>query len=107
MGRAQQRWQLLSNNNVSNVAQQFTPQDFWTKRQEIAAAMLTAVNDTLWEHGHVMALKFQIMKVDFAPKYEDSITAVQVAQQMKVIKEYTKNVTQVVQDIAVLKSAND
>jgi hypothetical protein len=104
--RAKLRWQLLSNNMVSNVAQQFTPQDFWVNRQNISAEMLRKINNTLWKHGYVLAVKFQIMKVDFADKFEDSITAVQVAEQTKVINLYEQQVQKVVQSINVKKAEN-
>merc|ERR1711937_647651 len=46
------------------------------------------------------------MNVDFAAKFEDSITAVQVAEQQKVVNEYEQEVAQVVQSIEVMKSVN-
>ncbi len=57
-------------------------------------------------HGYVSAVKFQIMKVDFAEKVEDSITAVQVAEQTKVINLYKQQVQKVVQSMEVKKAVN-
>lgn len=103
---AKARWLLLSGNMVSNVAQQFTPQEFWTDRPRIAAAMLGALNDTLATNGHVDATKFQILKIDFVPRFEDSITGVQVAEQQRVVNEYLQQVQEVVQTISVLDAEN-
>ncbi|CAE7231506.1 unnamed protein product [Symbiodinium necroappetens] len=47
------------------------------------------------------------MKVDFAKQFEDSITAVQVAEQAKVVNEYEQQVQRVVQHISVMKSENE
>lgn len=104
---AKQRWLLLSGNMVSNVAQQFTPQDFWTDRKRISDAMLSGVNATLWRDGHVLITNFQIMRVDFAQRFEDSITAVQVAEQQRVVNEYLQQVQEVVQTISVLEAQNN
>ncbi|CAK9002961.1 Hypothetical protein SCF082_LOCUS7551 [Durusdinium trenchii] len=103
---ARQRYLLLAGNVVSNTAQEYTPTDFWSKRDVIAARMLYKINHTLWHQGYVEAMQFEIMKVDFAKQFEDSITAVQVAEQAKVVNEYEQQVQQVVQHISVLQSEN-
>lgn len=103
---AKQRYILLAGNMVSNIAQEFTPQDFWNRRDDIAVRMLSAVNRTLWSQGKVVAVRFEVMKVDFADKFEESITAVQVAEQQKVVNEYEQQVQQVVQMIEVMRSEN-
>mmetsp|Transcript_3784 Transcript_3784/g.11808 ORF Transcript_3784/g.11808 Transcript_3784/m.11808 type:complete len:343 (+) Transcript_3784:955-1983(+) len=103
---ARQRYLLLTKNQVSNTAQQFTPQDFWQRRDAIADKMLRHINETLWEDGYVVAMRFEIMKVDFAKGFEDSITAVQVAEQQRVVNSYDQQVQQVVQSIEVLKADN-
>lgn len=104
---ARQRFLLLAGNMVGNAAQEFTPQDFWQRRDVIAERMLKQINHTLWTQGHVMATRFEIMKVDFAQQFEDSITAVQVAEQSKVVNEYEQQVQRVVQEIFVMKSENE
>lgn len=101
---ARQRYLLLSGNMVSNTAQEFLPNDFWQRRHVIAERMLQKVNDTVWRQGSAIAVGFEILKVDFAKRYEDSITAIQVAEQQKVVNEYRKEVQRVVQSISVLKS---
>jgi len=103
---AKQRYILLAGNMVSNTAQEFTPQDFWQRRHIIAARMLMKVNDTLISQGAV-AKSFEIMKVDFASSFENSITGVQVAEQQKVVNEYSQQVQQVEQQINVLSSHNN
>ncbi|CAE7513528.1 unnamed protein product [Symbiodinium sp. CCMP2456] len=104
---ARQRQLLLAGNVVSNTAQEYTPTDFWTKRDDIAARMLEKINGTLWRQAYVKAMQFEIMKVDFAKQFEDSITAVQVAEQAKVVNEYEQQVQRVVQHISVMKSENE
>eukprot|EP00438_Fugacium_kawagutii_P021064 Skav205887 [mRNA] locus=scaffold123:20439:29881:+ [translate_table: standard] len=109
---ARQRYLLLAGNVVSNTAQEFVPTDFWSKRKAISDRMLYKINHTLWHQGYVEAMQFEIMKVDFAKQFEDSITAVQVAEQAKVVNEYEQQAPQspmvqrVVQHISVLQSEN-
>jgi len=102
---AKQRYILLAGNMVSNTAQEFTPQDFWRKRHTIANQMLHEINVLLVKNG-AEAVSFEIMKVDFATSFENSITGVQVAEQQKVVNEYNQQVQQVEQQIAVLNSHN-
>lgn len=104
---ARQRYLLLAGNMVGNTAQDFTPQDFWRRRDAIAATMLHEINHTLWKKGKVMAVRFEMMKVDFAQSFEDSITQVQVAEQQRVVNEYDQQVQQVVQQINVMGARND
>lgn len=103
---AQQRYILLAGNMVGNIAQEFTPQDFWTRRDTIAARMLRQINETVWRQGKAIVVRYEIMKVDFAQSFEDSITQVQVAEQAKVVNEYEQQVQEVVQSIEVMRSEN-
>merc|ERR1711988_193956 len=66
---------------------------------------LGKINETLHNQG-ADAVAFQIMKVDFAQSFENSITGVQVAEQQKVVNEYSQQVQQVEQQINVLNSEN-
>eukprot|EP00929_Paragymnodinium_shiwhaense_P111644 TRINITY_DN79985_c0_g1_i1.p1 TRINITY_DN79985_c0_g1~~TRINITY_DN79985_c0_g1_i1.p1 ORF type:complete len:376 (-),score=117.79 TRINITY_DN79985_c0_g1_i1:212-1339(-) len=102
-----QRLLMWAGNRVSNTAQDFTPQDFWQRREEVAKEMFLAIKDTLWKQGHVHVTKFEMTKVSFDPKFELSITQVQVSEQKKVINEYEQRVQEVSQSIAVLESEND
>eukprot|EP00928_Gymnodinium_smaydae_P044286 TRINITY_DN2954_c0_g1_i3.p1 TRINITY_DN2954_c0_g1~~TRINITY_DN2954_c0_g1_i3.p1 ORF type:complete len:342 (-),score=82.40 TRINITY_DN2954_c0_g1_i3:240-1265(-) len=103
---AQQRYILLAGNVVSNTAQKFTPQDFWQERHKIATAMRDRISEVLEPQGAIVD-SFEIMKVDFAKAFEDSITSVQVAEQQKVVNEYNQKVQQVEQQINVLNSENE
>merc|ERR1712032_106006 len=105
MGRM--RYILLASNMVSNTAQEFTPQDFWTNRVKITERMLAAIQEVLKVDGKVRATRFEVLKVDFADKFEESITGVQVAEQQKVVNEYEQKVQTVVQGIEVLNAENN
>jgi len=103
---SRQRSILLASNMVSNTAQEFTPQDFWTRRQEIAQRMLSRIQEVLLRDAKVNATRFEVLKIDFAVRFEDSITAVQVAEQQKVVNEYDQQVQAVAQSIEVLRAEN-
>mmetsp|Transcript_8960 Transcript_8960/g.23131 ORF Transcript_8960/g.23131 Transcript_8960/m.23131 type:complete len:371 (+) Transcript_8960:87-1199(+) len=102
---AKERYLLLTGNTVGNTAQEFTPNDFWSRRDIIAARMLNQINHTLWHQGYAIAVGFEILKVEFAQEYEDSITGTQVAEQQKVVNENDQQVQRVVQSISIMKSA--
>jgi hypothetical protein len=104
---ARERHLLLAGNMISNTAQQYTPQDFWKKRDLIAIEMLQQINATLWEKGMVVATRFEILKIDFPPSFENTITAIQISEQQRVVNEYEQQVQQVVQSIAVMRADND
>merc|ERR1739848_696642 len=58
-----------------------------------------------WQ-GYAEVVYFYIERVDFAPQYEASITAIQVAEQSRVIREYEQKVAEVQQSIEVMNSEN-
>lgn len=103
---ATERFYQLSKMAISSTAQRYTPQDFWEKRSIIAGEMLVKINDTLVHDGHVEAVRFQILKVGFQPEYEASITAIQVAEQQKVVNQNDQAVQRVEQSIAVMEAVN-
>jgi len=103
---SRQRLILLASNMVSNTAQEFTPQDFWTRRREIAQTMLSRIQEVLLRDAKVNATRFEVLKVHFAQRFEDSIIAVQVAEQQKVVNEYDQQVQAVAQGIEVLRAEN-
>lgn len=103
---AKAQYMLNAGNMVSNTAQEFTPQDFWVHRPKIAKRMLEQINTVLAKNG-AEAVSFEILKVDFAQAFEDSITSVQIAEQQSVVNEYAQQVQQVDQHINVLTSANE
>mmetsp|Transcript_135641 Transcript_135641/g.377785 ORF Transcript_135641/g.377785 Transcript_135641/m.377785 type:complete len:332 (-) Transcript_135641:140-1135(-) len=104
---ATERFLLLSGNVVSNTAQEFTPQDFWGRRNVVANRILTQLNSTLWNECSVAVTRFEFIKVTFAKTFEDAITSVQVAEQQRVVNEYDQQVQQVAQSIQVMKANND
>jgi hypothetical protein len=48
-----QRYLLLTRNTVSNIAQQFSPVDFWQRREDVSDAMFAAVKTALKAQGGV------------------------------------------------------
>mmetsp|Transcript_47862 Transcript_47862/g.96589 ORF Transcript_47862/g.96589 Transcript_47862/m.96589 type:complete len:340 (+) Transcript_47862:71-1090(+) len=103
---ARERFVLLARNAVSNTAQDFVPQDFWKRRAAVAERMLGELRSTLRAAGAAV-VRFEITRVEFAASYEASITAVQVAEQQRVVNEYDQQVQQVVQAIEVLRANNE
>lgn len=103
---ARQRCILLAANMVSNVAQRFTPQDCWTRRRALSEEMLSGIQRVLREDARVNATRFEILKIDFADRFEKSITDVQVAEQQKVVNQYDQQVQAVEQSILVLQAEN-
>jgi len=103
---ARERFILLSRNMVSNTVQEFTPNDFWKRRSAIASRMLSQVNSTLWRAGATVE-RFEITKVEFAAAFEEAVTAIQVAEQQRVVNEYDQQVQQVVQLISVMHADNE
>lgn len=102
--QARLRYQLLTGNMISNTAQQFTPQDFWTDREKVSRRMKEAVNATLVKFGHARVTFFELLRIDFAGSFENSITSVQVAEQQKVVNEYHQRVREIEQSIAVMQA---
>ncbi|KAF4666172.1 hypothetical protein FOL46_003251 [Perkinsus olseni] len=101
------RYRLLARNAVSNTAQRFVPQDFWQDRKKISDTMEGVLNRTFISQGGGSKIRFfQILRTDFVPSYEDTITRIQVAEQQKVINEYAQEVAVVSQSIEVLLAQN-
>jgi len=103
---ARTRYLLLSSNTISFTVQQFTPHNFWEDRKKVSDMMLEKLNKTLWEDGYVHATNFQILNIVFPARYENMITAVQVAEQSKVVREYKQRVQRVVQSIEIMRYMN-
>merc|ERR1712037_956576 len=61
----------------------------------------------MWQKGSVVATRFEILKIDFPPSFENTITAIQISEQQRVVNEYEQQVQQVVQSIAVMKADNN
>lgn len=62
---ARKRYILLGANQISNIAQRFTPQDFWRERANIAETMREGMNATLTALGYAQVPLFQILRIDF------------------------------------------
>jgi len=103
---AKERILLIAGNKVLLTAQEFSAQEFWTERPKVSERMLRSVNATVFRDCGVFVTRFQITKVQFAESFEASITAIQVAEQQRVVNEYNQQVQQVFQSIAVMQAIN-
>jgi len=92
---------------ITNVAQQFTPKQFWTSRAEVERAMLQQVNRTIFHNGFAVTRNLQLLKVDFKSNYEDTITNIQLQEQLKVTKNYALDVTRVLKEVDILQSETE
>lgn len=92
---------------ISNKAQQFTPAAFWEERARIEKAMRDDVARALLQQGHALVEDLQLTRVDFSPKYEESILRVQLQEQLVTTKRYNLTVTQVLKGVDILESAKD
>lgn len=89
---------------ITNTAQDFTPRMFWTGREQIEKALHFAVNKTLVSQGYAEVHSLQLLKVDFNSNYEDTITNIQLQEQLKVTKNYQLEVTRVMKEVDILES---
>jgi len=96
------RFLLFARMAISDVAQKYTPNRFWTERNVIAKDMFETLKLSLEGNGHVEVVDFQLLQVDFPEKYEKMITDIQLQVQYKLTSEYQQQVTNVVKDIDVL-----
>ena len=92
---------------LTNVAQRFTPKEFWNSRREIEAAMLKQVNESIFHQGFALVPSLQLLKVDFKQNYEDTITNIQLQEQLKVTKNYALDVTRVLKEVDILQSETE
>jgi len=92
---------------ITNVAQQFTPKEFWNSRMEVERAMHREVNATIYANGHAQVANLQLLKVDFKANYEQTITNIQLQEQLKVTKNYALDVTRVLKEVDILQSQTE
>jgi len=92
---------------ITNVAQQFTPKQFWNDRRGIEKAMLRRVNETIFSQGFSVVHNLQLLKVDFKQGYEETITNIQLQEQLKVTKSYALDVTRVLKEVDILQSKTE
>mmetsp|Transcript_97135 Transcript_97135/g.277984 ORF Transcript_97135/g.277984 Transcript_97135/m.277984 type:complete len:247 (+) Transcript_97135:520-1260(+) len=103
-GAYHERYTLIARNIISNVAQTFSPQDFWTDRTTIADKMFEACRDELKRQGMVTVTQLQLLRIDFPSQYEDMITLIQLQVQQKVTKEYQQRVTAILKNLEVMQA---
>ena len=84
---------------ITNVAQQFTPKQFWNDRRAIELAMHQQVNETIYQQGSGVVANLQLLKVEFKSNYEQTITNIQLQEQLKVTKNYALEVTRVLKQV--------
>jgi len=94
----------LAQQAVTNVAQDFTPRSFWQSRSSIERAMMLAVNQTLMENGYAFVDQLQLASINFQSSYEQTITNIQLQEQLKVTKQFQLQVTEVLKEVDILQS---
>lgn len=92
---------------ITNEAQSFTPRQFWTSRRLVERAMHYAVNKTLVEQGFAHCQSLQLRAIGFQSSYEQTITNIQLQEQLKVTKTYQLDVTKVLKEVDLLQSTTD
>ena len=92
---------------ITNVAQQFTPKQFWNDRRAVERAMHERVNETIFDEGYAVTEHLQLLKVDFKSNYEQTITNIQLQEQLKVTKNYALDVTRVLKEVDILQSETE
>lgn len=100
----QARYTLIARNTISNVAQTFAPEDFWTKRTLIADAMLAALQLELSKGGYITVSQLQLLRIDFPVQYESMITAIQLQVQERSLKEYQQRVIATLRNLDVMQT---
>lgn len=99
-----ERYTLIARNTISNVAQTFSPNEFWTKRTDVADEMFEACKVALQKQGMVTVTRLQLLRIDFPAKYEEMITQIQLQVQQKSTKEYQQKVTATLKDLDVMQA---
>mmetsp|Transcript_8889 Transcript_8889/g.29311 ORF Transcript_8889/g.29311 Transcript_8889/m.29311 type:complete len:266 (-) Transcript_8889:230-1027(-) len=62
------------------------------------------VNETLYRQGYATVHDLQLLRVDFNSNYEDTITNIQLQEQLKVTKTYQLEVTRVSKEVDILSA---
>merc|ERR1719453_1443332 len=92
---------------VTNVAQEFTPRSFWEKREQVERECSRAVSNTLKENGYATIEHLQLMAISFESSYEQTITDIQLQEQLRVTKEFELKSRQVEKEIDLLESMTE
>merc|ERR1712054_486634 len=97
----------MGQQSITNVAQKFTPKQFWDDRHGIELAMHRAVNESIWTQGYVEVVNLQLLTVGFKQNYENTITNIQLQEQLKVTKNYQLEVTRVLKQVVILQAETE
>lgn len=73
---------------LTDVAQRFTPSEFWRNRRGIEMEMEKEVNQTISEVGFAHVRSLQLKSIGFQSSYETTITNIQLQEQLKVTKSF-------------------
>jgi len=106
MTQCKERWHVLAQAAIVGAASNFSPQQFWTDRKNLSLFTLHGLNSSLYRDGFVEVVRFEIMKLDFATRYETAITNVQVATQERTTNQYRQQVMNVVMNLSVIQANN-
>ena len=94
----------IARDTILQEAGSYEAPEYWTKRAEISAKMLTILNEEL-KRAHATCKNLQILKIDLPTTYEDSIVSTQVEVQKTRMKQFDQEADIIKQDIEVLRSA--
>jgi len=100
-------YMTLAKQQITNVAQSYTPRQFWNNRAAVEAAMHRAVNATIFSQGFAEVPQLQLLQVGFKDTYEETITNIQLQEQLKVTKNYQLEVTRVLKEVDIMQSQTD
>lgn len=89
---------------ITIVTQQYSPRKFFSFRREVQQAMLVKCNESLVEKGYATVTRLQLSVVGFQKNYEDTITNIQLQEQLRVTKLYQLEVAAVLKGVDVLES---
>jgi len=89
---------------LTDVAQRFTPSEFWKNRRGIEIEMEKAVNRTISNVGFAQVKSLQLKSVGFQSSYETTITNIQLQEQLKVTKSFQLEVTRVLKEVDVTQA---
>jgi hypothetical protein len=89
---------------ITIVTQQYPPRKFFQMRRQIEAAMLVKANESLVAKGFAQVTGLQLAAVGFQANYEETITNIQLQEQLRVTKLYQLEVAAVLKGVDVLES---
>jgi len=89
---------------LTDIAQRFTPSEFWKNRRGIEIEMEKAVNQTISDVGFAHVKSLNLKSVGFQASYETTITNIQLQEQLKVTKSFQLEVTRVLKEVDVTQA---